>query len=255
MKKIEKILRKDNSFRLLSLSEVQKKKRMMNYALQPHKLSRKVKTELDYFWLETVYCSYQNKVALEKRYEYVKNSEYDLWGWLSYQNRNVIVNQELTELRKELPHFQDKKRTIYITFFDGKMNSFYNQEMAIFELSQYKRLYHTFTSQCIPITEYGIKPLKAGFSSAEVLYSKEEDLVLFHPEINVFYVVKNNEIFRFPFHKEKVKLWKKKDYTDLAKVLVTLDKKQIITKIVEKEYCSDKVTKKLLHYLEKEKGV
>ena len=73
----------------------------------------------------------------------------------------------------------------------NRVLSNYTDEIVLLDLKQYHRYIRT-CHQEIMLHPYGAQCYKNDFSSAEVLFQKDGDFVLYHPLMHRFYVNKNN---------------------------------------------------------------
>ncbi len=156
--------------------------------------------ELHALMLDVYYQSTINKNMIQQAYEKTRNNVFDIWQNLNNNQKNHLLNVELSPLFDQLPHFTFNETTVYVAFFDELFNALIDKRTAIFELPQFFKLYKSYKGSVIAPEHYEHHPFLNGFSECLVPYYDHEVIMLYHPKVHVFYVLKNFQmITRLPF--------------------------------------------------------
>ena len=158
MQNMEMILNRAYDKPFYKTKTYRKAVKKMDRFLKPYDILVEGKSDVDCFEKEIIFHSLKTKQQFEDVFFDTYVSMYDYWYDLTYQER---------------------------------INNLYTDENVLLDLKQYHRYIRT-CHQEIKLHPYGAQCYKNDFSSAEVLFQKDGDFVLYHPLMHRFYVNKNN---------------------------------------------------------------
>lgn len=185
----------------------------------------KLKTEMDYILMSTIFQSIDNKHKIEEAYILVRDNLAEFWGTLDYSERKRIVNFDMAKTYKSLPSFYSFKdgKTIYISFFDDRMNDIYSEESVMFELKQYHNLFKNYNSFIIPFSIFDYDCFNGEFVPTLCVVKDEESVVLYNRTLAKFYVLENDLVTVYPLFDRKIdrKTMTKELLIPLAELLVS----------------------------------
>lgn len=139
----------------------------------------KITNTASFFNAMMLYTSLFNKEAFETAFERQRKDLADLWETLSRQEKNLLANTRLDEIKLKLTSFIGTQGDrIWIACFDELLNALYDKRISIFELDQYFKLYTDFKTRMIPVEHYGLLPFEQAFIDIAVL-DVRVDSVLF----------------------------------------------------------------------------
>lgn len=191
MQNMEMILNRAYDKPFYKTKTYRKAVKKMDRFLKPYDILVEGKSDVDCFEKEIIYHSLKTKQQFEDVFFDTYVSMYDYWYDLTYQERKKQMNMEIEKLMAKLPYFMSKGQRIFLPCFDERFNNLYTDEIVLLDLKQYHRYIRT-CHQEIKLHPYGAQCYKNDFSSAEVLFQKDGDFVLYHPLMHRFYVNKNN---------------------------------------------------------------
>lgn len=159
-----------------------------------------VKTEMDSIMLDVYYQSTLSKNTIQTAIEAARNAVFDIWPNLDNNQKNHLLQVELSEVFASLPQFVVNDTVIVVAFFDELLNALLVKRTAVFDLPQFFKLYKAYKESTISPTTYHSLPFETGFSECTPLLIKEKTMVLFHPSLRIVFEIHDFVIIkRFPF--------------------------------------------------------
>lgn len=254
MKKLMKILEKENKKTTLTQNECQSFCNAYRLVAKKYNLPVIFKDDFDYFAIEMMAQAIKNKELFEKTYEDTRNQKLgDIWNTIDYNQRNFMMNTQLDEIKLTMPHFENEGKNIWIPFLDELLNSLYDAQMVVFELPQFFKLYRVFNDKLVQRYHYGSKPFKAGFVHCEILVENEFGFGFYYPTTHCLYVIyKDETTARYPL---ALKLFNQEDHTpsrcSIIEAILARDEKAIIEALIQSEEIAPRSQKKLQKLLSK----
>lgn len=163
-----------------------------------------------------------NKQRLEKDYERIRNQNLDIWETLIYEQKTLIARLEGQEVRQQLPSFHFKDKVMYIPFFDERLNYYYTNEMPIFDINQYFKIYKEYDKYLIPLNSYGGRLYSELMCGCLCLAEQGHNYVLWDARNQVMTVCLDSK-----FHSFKLMM---------VSGLFSLDLKELANAILEHEF-------------------
>ena len=133
----------------------------------------KIKSEIDLFNMEIVLRSLEGRDAIEGSYDLFAAGHYDMFEYITYEEKRKMFNNDLKNVLETLPHFYDEEssRDIYIPVYSPDINGWYINDYQILLLKQHAEF---VKSQKITLDTayryYGPILLDTPFSSLEKIY-------------------------------------------------------------------------------------
>lgn len=219
MIKILKILYGYNKISIHENKVNANRKKMIKFAKE-FQIKSKITNELEYFQLKIIHQSLLNKLAFEQVFEDERHALLEMWDYLSYQERNQLINIKLNEIKNDYPFIKtENQKIIWIVFFDELLNSLYHKDIAILELPQYFKLYRQFRDKMIDINAYGLLPYQQRFIDVSVVDTSKEKVWFYSNEFrSLFMLSKDFKLIRISLSKNKT------DVHPLKKDLLALSK-------------------------------
>ncbi len=160
------------------------------------KLPYKDADEFDYYRNEVVYRGIENKKIIEDAYFQGLAKMNDYYFTLEFKEKQRMMNYEIHESLKELPHFHYVDDCIYIPFFDQKLNRIYQNEIVLFDLKQYRRIVHTFDDLLV-FNQYGYEVYRSSFSSLTLIAEYENKAALYDAYTKRLFFIENDNLIDF----------------------------------------------------------
>lgn len=161
-------------------------------ALQECSIPVEGNDDIYFFRYEIVMHSLRVKARFEEVFFDVYVHMHDYWYDLTYQERKKQMNIDIDHVKQELIGFEEEGSMIYMPCFPITFNHLYTDEIVLLDLKQYHVFIRQFAQQ-IHHDLYGVKPYNYGFSSAQVVYQKGRDFILYHPLVHRFYRFVDNQ--------------------------------------------------------------
>ncbi len=160
-------------------------------------LNYPIDSMLDLINFEVYQTSYQQKVLIEGTYLSEVCEMQDFYFTLDYRDKSRLLKTVMDNLKAELKTFNYEDREIVISFFSERLNTIYLNEIALFELKQYRDLFKDFKEQLVAPTYYGDLVHLNGFSSLKLVASSQNANYFLHEKTNclVIYSKESIEIF------------------------------------------------------------
>src|SRR5690554_5141148 len=159
-----------------------------------------VNDEMDAILLDVYTVSTQNKEALQKAFEEARNKVFDIWPNLNNTQKNHLLHVECQSIYESLPSFFSGDTKIYVAFFDELFNALFDKRPVVFELEQFFKLYKEYKEAVIDVRKYKHFPFLAKFSECDLIYNKDELMMLYHQKAKILFVVNDFKISkRFVF--------------------------------------------------------
>lgn len=246
MKKIEKILNSSNKKKLLKYKGTKQFIKKANADFAIFGLNYKVKTMQDYFRIEALYRSLEQKRAIEQGYEENRQQMFDIWDVIDYKERNKFAEQYLSKLRGDLKSFEENGKIIIITFFNEIINALYDHEPAVFELPQFYKLFDKFKDSMVDDTQYGVKSYRSGFLYEETVCLDDDYCAVYHSELKKIYIIFNDLTIKvLPLNKKLTEFVVEEE---LIKSYAIGDKQMFINCVKVSKLFSDKVINKICKF-------
>lgn len=202
-----------------------------------------------FFLLEIVYKGIENKQRIENAYYTFMNQNEDVINYMTYTEKQSLLNLDLQRVLETQPSFKDKKSTIFVPYLDTLINKWYLEDYQLVTLKQYSDYISSFPLALENINElYGMQPFISDFSSLCFLGQDEVHYYFYYSENKTVYIFNNHKIQEEfcivdQYHDYQPKLEDVKQV--VQKILDTDDDKQVIEVMHEKGFLSDKGYKKM----------
>jgi hypothetical protein len=239
---LDRWLRKFHPQQLLKTKAVKRDIQWMKDTFKSEGLLFSCQNSHEYFKMQIIKTSLQNKQKLEKSYDGVRNKLIEIWPTIDYQQRNHLMNLELFSLKESLPKFESQTGvSIMIPFFNELLNSLYHKEMVVFELPQFYKLYKQYAKECVDPVIYGIEPYRANFSGYPLVCFDDNRFVLYVEAVKTLYLCNIKECIEFPLYEKCVVDALTIDL--LGKCLIDRDVEEFMNICIENSLCSSKAVK------------
>jgi len=248
MKTIETILFEDNKTSVTNVAKLKELSQMIRKAFEPFGIRLKMDDEASFFEALIQYEGLKNKQMLEATFEAERHELSEIWPNITYQERNKLVNIKINDLKNSLRYFKnDKNKIIWIPFFDELLNALYHNEMAIFDLDQYYRLYKHFKERLIPVKTYGLAPYTSDFMDiTDLISGSDHRIFYYHPLKSIFILDASLRLKRIPLSKSMCQVHPlNRDLIQLANAVMSGDEKIYLNTLMTSPLISDKVKLKL----------
>lgn len=258
MIKLLKQLHRSNGIKLSNTLKFKTKLKTMKSSFLSYGIQVLVHNELDYFETSIAYQGLLNKQAFENVFQQQWNQLSDLWNHLSYQEKNKLIQIELTTIKNELPYFiVESGKVIWIPFFNELLNTLYHSDLAIFELEQYFKLFKNFSSTMEVRSFYGFHPYTSRFIDVTPLDVIEDTLYFYDQDFkSIFKLDSQHHLTRLPLNKEACSIHPlKKDLLDLAKAFHSNDWVLLAQMCLNSELIDSKVKVKIGKRLKKHENL
>lgn len=254
MIKTLKLLQSSNRLTLTNVPKLKTQLQTILKAFKPFKIEFKCKDEKAFFEACIHYQGLVNKLAFESVFEAQRYALLDIWNHLTYQEKNRLVHIKLNEVKDGLKYFktQDDK-VIWIPFFDRLLNALYHNDLAIFELEQYYRLYRDFKGRRTNIHDYGLLPYQSGFIEVTPLYTRDNAFYFYEQNFkSIFCIVDETLWTRIPLSKSVCQVHPlQKDLLVLCQAHASTREIELAQILVQSPCVDDKCKKKLEKHLSK----
>lgn len=254
MIKLLKLLNRSNGIKLSNASKLKSKIKTIKSAFLAYEIQIPIRTELEYFEASIAYQGLLNKQAFETVFHQQWNQLSDLWSHLSYQEKNKLIQIELTEIKNHHPFFiVESGKVIWIPFFNELLNTLYHSDLAIFELEQYFKLFKKFSTTMESRSFYGFYPYTSRFIDVTPLDVIENTLYFYDQEFkSIFKLDQQNHLTRMPLNKDACSIHPlKKDLMELAKAFHTNDWMQVAKACLDSDLIDSKIKAKIVKRLKK----
>lgn len=250
MKMIEKILNRHHTQSVKDLSQYPSIMKQLKQDPLLRQLQTTCDNDFSYWHLEVILEGLKHKQTFENTYDKVRNEHFDLWDYISFKERRHLVMLELEPLKNSMKTFMYEDQTIFIPFFNVLMNSLYDKEMPIFELPQFLKMYKVFKEESIDVDFYGYTPYEHRYTSCECVYLKDQRMILYHPELMVFYEYDGGVYHRFPLNRDRIS--SEGFRVDMVvDFIVRHDEDGLISFLANCDYLKPSVKRECLTYLRK----
>ena len=100
--------------------------------------SYKVKYPQDLFAYEVILNGIRNKQVIDECYNQFVAVNYDIFEYVTYKERQRMINQDEEKVIANLPHFKDNqsKEEIYIPFLEPFINKYYTTDYQLVTLKK-----------------------------------------------------------------------------------------------------------------------
>lgn len=196
MNKVYKLLHKKLDQKVEKNKEIIKRKSAIEKAFKEDKVEYVDKDVFDYYRNEIVYRGIHNKKAIEDAYFQGMVKMQDYFEHLDFNEKKRLMNYEIEQCLADLIHFEYEETTIFIPFFDEKMNRIYKNDMVLFDLKQYHRIVRDY-SDLYQKDYYGLKAYQSAFSSLDVIGQYKDKVSMYDPYTNRLFFLENLELIEF----------------------------------------------------------
>lgn len=221
-------------------------------------VSVRVKDTASFFYAYILMVSLTNKEAFETAFERQRKDLSDLWETLSRQEKNLLANTRLDEVKRRLTSMVTSNgEIIWIACFDELLNALYDKRISIFELDQYFKLYTDFKSRMIPIDHYELLPFAQRFIDIEVLDAHQDSVLFAYVPLNTIYRVTLSETKAYHFEllpladSIDVDRFSSSFWSDLHLAWCNDNAQTLIDLITTHHLVNQRLEKKLVHYRKK----
>lgn len=198
------------------------------------------KDKLVYFKKEIAYQGIQNKKAIEQAYLEGYTKMHDYFDSLEYSEKQRLMNVENEAIYTSLPKFEWDAQSIYIPFFDVKLNAIYEKETVLFSLKQYRSLFQNY-KESVQENLYGLEVYKSSFSSFDFVYGYPTKYALYSQNLGRLYFVCDDVCVDFV----SVKHMDDTIMVALSEAYFNQDKETFIASLETSENVDEKLAKKL----------
>ncbi len=218
----------------------------------------KISKTATFFNAMILYTSLTNKKAFETAFERQRKDLSDLWETLSRQEKNLLANTRLDEVKLKLTSFIGSQGDrIWIACFDELLNALYDKRISIFDLDQYFKLYTDFKSRLIPVEHYGLAPFKQSFINITVLDVREDSVLFAYLPLKTAIRVTCDENSDYRYDEIPLDLQldlnsiDNRAWSTLHDAWCTQNATQVMSILVDHELADPRVIKKLRKWLKK----
>lgn len=243
MEKLYKILHKKLDKKVEKNSEYKQMKQRIQKVLKADGIEIKERDAFHIYRQEIIAKGIVNKKAIENAYfeGHVKMNDY--YDNLDFKEKQRMMNYEISECCKNLISFSSGDETIYIPFFDEKLNRIYSSEIVLFDLKQYHRIVHQY-NDLFQENYYGMKAFQSSFSSLNVIGEYKVMATLYDSITHRLFFMNQNDMMDY------ITLTMDDDDTlqKLSLAYFYNDKNLLINTLLESGNISEKLAKKLSKY-------
>lgn len=240
MDKLINKIKKHDSIQLLKTSYVKRVIQESSIILKRYQIKETIKSDIDFFYLECLILTLQNKELFEGAFVKTFDDMIDYWQTLNYEERKKLVNIDINQAISELKYVDVDGVKMYLPCFNEKVNSIYRTEMVLFELKQYNRL----RFDCKDLIErncINIDTIRSNVTSLEYIDGSSEDFWA--------YCAINHQIYHF-IHNEITNVFPIIEFngevSELKEIISLFDdNEKLIDYLLEKNWISEKIMKKI----------
>lgn len=159
--------------------------------LEDYQVRFKPKSEIDLFELEVMLRAIDGKKAIDGAYDLFAAGNYDMFDYITYEEKRKMFNNDLQKVLETIPHFYDEEssREIYIPIYSPEINGWYVNDYQILLLKQHAEY---LKKQSITSTTayqyYGPVVFETDFSSLHKIYESESHVAYFYEELGTIYL-------------------------------------------------------------------
>lgn len=151
----------------------------------------KTKSEIDLFNLEILLRAIDSKNAIDGAYDLFNAANYDMFDYITYEEKRKMFNNDLEKVLVTLPHFCDKEslKDIYIPIYSPEINNWFISDYQILLLKQHAEYLKNQT--ITPTTAYqyyGPRIFDTDFSCLKKIYENESHVAYFYEELGTIYL-------------------------------------------------------------------
>lgn len=143
----------------------------------------KVKYPQDLFIYEVILNGIRNKEAIDECYNRFTVNNYDVFEYLTYLEKQHMLNQDEAKVVADLPCFQDttSQQKIYIPFLEPFVNKYYLTDYQLITLKQHRQYIQQYPRNIKNIFDlYGLQPYNSKFSSLQLVGNDDEYYYFYH---------------------------------------------------------------------------
>lgn len=201
-----------------------------------------IKNDLEFFYAQLLKCTLVNKRKFETAFLKAFDEMADYWQSLNYQEKKRLMNVEIDKCKKELPYQIKNQQKQYLPLFDDRMNQIYSEEMVLFELKQYHNVIHDFDA--LLDKKINMCAIRDHLTSLQFIEGNENCYSAFCLLNHKFYLFKDNEIV-FALTLSKCNIDQIMKLAEFSTLLKQDNMLAMIDFILQEQWCSDKILKKL----------
>ena len=194
MEKIYKLLHKRYDRNFSKSTRVKHKREEMEKLFKAYKIDYNENDELDFFNNEILYQGIVNKQKLETAHFEGRILMHDFYETLDYNEKRRLMNYEIEKAKTGSPFAISEGQTIYIPFFNRKMNQIYDNEMVLFDIKKYSYYKNNFKQIMIRFLEYGNIFYNEAFCSVVLIYEDKNTIALFDRTMNCLYFIIDSKL-------------------------------------------------------------
>lgn len=220
--------------------------------------SYKVKYPQDLFAYEVILNGIRNKQVIDECYNQFVAVNYDIFEYVTYKERQRMINQDEEKVIANLPHFKDNqsKEEIYIPFLEPFINKYYTTDYQLVTLKKHKEYIANYPRNIKNMFElYGIQPYNSYLSSLQLVGVDDEYYYFYHFDFKTVYQFDKKGIVvdEFPLIDKYTK-----EYPDLELIKEALallansdDEAKVVEFLHTNKFIGEKTYKKLLKKVSK----
>lgn len=213
--------------------------------------SYKIKNPWDLFAYEVILNGIRVKYEIDECYNNFVRNNYDLFGHISYEQRQNIFKHDIEQTVAKLSHFKDNvsQEVIYIPFLEPFINKYYLNDYLLVTLERHRQYIKDYSKEIdIFINLYGMQPYESDFSSLHIVGKSDTSKFLYHDDFKVIYQFEDNKIVNElclidKYTKEYPNLNEIKEV--IHKIINSDDEMNILIYLYEHKFIGDKTRKKI----------
>ena len=242
-------IRKNDTIKLLKCNEIKRFIKENTLYLNRYHISLPIKKDEDYFYFEALIQTLKNKEVFEGSFVKSYDDMYDYWQTLNYQEKKRMINADLEKNIQDLKYVLIDDQKQYVPVFNEKINAIYEKEMVLFELKQYNQLRFD-CKEMIDKDTITLPMIQYEFTSLEYICGSEKDYWCYC-KVNhlIYHFIDSKIIDIFPIIQFNGKS------NELIELISLYQKDEIvfIQFLIEKQWISEKMIKKMNKILERRK--
>lgn len=194
MDKLFEVLHKAYDKNFYKQKEVKAKKEEMEQLFKKWKIPYTFHDAYDYFHNEIIAKGIENKQAFENCHSETRVKMVDFYSTLNYDEKRRLMNREVELIEPKLPKRVVDGISIYVPFFDKRMNEIYHNEMVLYDIKKYGYYKERFENAMHDISMYGNVFYDEDFCSAKKVYEEANTFALYDAKLRCLYFIKDQKL-------------------------------------------------------------
>lgn len=239
MNKLLKILNKEHKKYLYKDKSIIRNINLYKSFFKDNDLKFENKNDFSIIENQVMITSFNNMTKIQNKYFEISEDLGDVWSNLNYHEKQRLLYLRLNPFLDSLKCFYVENSRYFITYFDRLLNAYYDHNFLLFENLAYKKYLYNFKALIQKNTYYNYLALKANFSEVKFIYGNQGSFVLYHKDIQRFYLF--DDQISLGFNKEL----NEDQIVEIAKLFYNKDNLNLIEYIINNDLASNKTQKKL----------